>query len=268
LGHTIREAKFRTHYNAVVIAVARDGERIKKKIGDIKLRAGDTLLLETHPSFVDLQRNSRDFFLVSRIEDSTPMQHERAWIARTILMGMVVLVAVEVMSMLKAAFLAGGLMIATRCLRVSQAKRSIDWGVLAGIGAGLGLGTALEKSGAAKLLAQGLVADVSDPTVVLVLLAAATMVLANLITTKAAAVLIYPIALATSQQMGVSFMPFAIAIIVSAASAYATPMGYQTNLMVFGPGGYRTSDYLRVGGPLSLIVLAMTIAIVPLVWSF
>jgi di/tricarboxylate transporter len=269
LGMTIREAKFRTQYNAVVIAVARHGERISKKIGDITLQAGDTLLLETVPSFVEVQRNSRDFFLVSSIEDSTPVQHERAWIARGILAAMVLVVALELTSMLNAACVAGGLMIVTRCLRVSQAKRSIDWGVLLGIGAGLGIGAAMSTSGAADVLAEAVVTGVSNsPLVALIAIYLVTTLLAHVITTQAAAVLIFPVAVAVTRDLDVDFMPFGIALVVAAASAYATPVGYQTNLMVYGPGGYRGIDFLKVGGPLALIAFVATILIAPMVWPF
>lgn len=267
VGVSIRAAKFRTQYNAVVIAVARDGERVRKKIGDIELRAGDTLLLESHPSFADAQRNSRDFLLVSRVQDSTPVQHQHAWAARLILAAMVLLVTVEALSMLRAACLAGCCMVLTRCLRISQAKRAIDWGVLLGIGSGLGLGVALQRCGGADILASGLLKLIgSSPMLALVLVYALTGVLANIITTKAAAVLVFPVALAVANHLGVNFMPFAVCLTVAAASAYATPVGYQTNLMVYGPGGYRGVDFLRVGGPLSLLVGLITILIVPLVW--
>ncbi|MCA9117531.1 MAG: SLC13 family permease, partial [Planctomycetaceae bacterium] len=124
---TIREARFRANYNAAVVAVARNGQRIRQKIGDIELIPGDTLLLEAHPSFVQLQRNSRDFFLVSTVEGSTALRHEKAWIARLLLAGMVIAVATGLLSMLKAALLTAGAMIATRCLSGSEARQSIDW---------------------------------------------------------------------------------------------------------------------------------------------
>lgn len=268
LEMSIREAKFRTHYNAVVIAVARDGARVRKKVGDIVLQAGDTLLLETHPSFADIQRNSRDFYLVSEVEDSTPVQHERAWIAQAILVAMVVLVATETLSMIRAACLAGGAMFLTGCLRAGQAKRAIDWGVILGVGAGLGIGKAMAVSGAAEMVADGLLVMSHRPEVGLALIYGLTCVLANLITTKAAAVLMFPVALATAHQLDVNFMPFAIVLTIAAASAFATPIGYQTNLMVYGPGGYRGADFLRVGGPLTILVGVFTILWVPLIWPF
>jgi di/tricarboxylate transporter len=268
-GLTIREAKFRTQYNAVIIAVAREGERVRGKIGDIRLQTGDTLLLETNPGFTQAHRNSRDFFLVSAVEDSTPVRHDRARLAQVILAGMVVLVAFEITSMLKAAAVAGLAMVVTQCLRVEDAKRSIEWGVLLAVGAGLGLGMAMDRSGAASLLASHLVRAVgTDPFAVLVVMYVVTNVLANMITTKAAAVLVYPVALATTTDIGVDFMPFAITLTVAAASAYATPIGYQTNLMVYGPGGYRGIDFLRIGAPLCVLVGVVTVLVAPLVWPF
>ncbi len=147
LNMTIREAQFRSHYNAAVLAVARNGQRIQKKIGDIRLEPGDTLLLEAPPGFIELQRNSRDFFLISRIEDSTPPRHERAWISLLILAAMIVGVATGFVSMLKAAMIAAGLMIITRCCKGSEAKRSVDWGVLLTIAGGLGIGEASSPAG-------------------------------------------------------------------------------------------------------------------------
>lgn len=266
---TIREARFRSHYNAAVIAVARNGQRIQGKIGDIELLPGDTLLLEAPPSFVELQRNSRHFFLVSQVEDSTPPRHEQAWIARVILLAMVSLVAFGAMSMLKAAMLSAGLMILMRCCRGSEAKRSIDWGVLLAIAGGLGIGAGMKSSGTAEWLAENLIGLVGEePLAVMVVIYGLTMVFTNLITAKAAAVLFFPIAVATAESLGVNLMPFAIAVIVASAASLATPIGYQTNLMVYGPGGYRFGDYVRFGGPLSLIVFAITMAVAPWVWPF
>jgi di/tricarboxylate transporter len=160
-------------------------------------------------------------------------------------------------------------MILTRCLRVSQAKRSIDWGVMLAVGCGLGIGAAMKVSGAADVVASIILGIVgTNPWVALAVVYGVTTVLANLITTQAAAVLVFPIALATAAGLGVDFMPFGIALIVAAASAYATPVGYQTNLMVYGPGGYRAIDFLKIGGPLSLIAWVLTVAIAPLVWGF
>ncbi len=269
VGQTIRDAKFRTRYNAAVIAVSRNGQQLRGKVGDIEMLPGDTLLLEAHPSFVELQRNSRDFYLVGLVDDSSPPRHEKAWIARLILAALVVVVALELLTMVKAALVAAAAMVLTRCCRGTEARRSIDWSVLLAMGAGLGIGKAMETSGAADVLAGGLLDVAGDNrSVALAVVYLVTMVFTNLITAKAAAVLFFPFAIATAGELGVSPMPFAIAVIVASAASFATPIGYQTNLMVYGPGGYRFSDYARFGAPLSLLVMAVSLVVIPLVWPF
>ena len=265
---SIRDAKFRSHYDAAVVAVARDGRRIRKKIGDIELMPGDTLLLEANPEFLERQRNSRDFFLVSQVANSRPPRHERAWIARVILVAMIAIVTIGRMSMLKAAMLAGGLMIATRCCRGSEAKRAIDLSVLLTMAAGLGIGQALRESGAAEFLAGGLIDGAGGNVIVVaIVIYVVTMVFTNLITAPAAAVLFFPIAIAAAKELNANVTSFALLVMFAAAASFATPIGYQTNLMVYGPGGYRFGDYLRVGGPLSILVGVVTILVVYSHWG-
>lgn len=269
IGMTVREGLFRSRYNAVIIALARNGERIKQKIGDIKLRPGDTLLLETHPTFLEQQRNSRDYFLVSRIGDSHPLHHEGAGIAVAIVVAMVVVVALGWLSMLQASLLAAGLMIATRCTAGHIARKAPDWQVLVVIATSFGIGAALQKSGAAAIVAQGLVSLAQgDPWLSLGLIYIATAILTALATNNVAAVLMFPIALATSTDMQVDLLPFVITIMVAASASFATPIGYQTNLMVYNAGGYRFWDFFRVGLPLTLLVGVVTVLLAPLIWGF
>ena len=266
---TIREGRFRTVYNAVVIAVARNGERLSQKVGDIVLRAGDTLLLETIPSFVDQQRDSRDFFLVSQVEGSTPPRHNRVWIALALMAAMVLVVAVGWLSMLKAVMLAGGLMLLAGCCSWSTAKGSVDLQVLLVIAAAIAIGKAMQVSGMAEVIAQTLIGLAGQrPWLVLAVVYGVTMIFTEMLTNTAAAVLVFPIAMATAQTLQVDFMPFVIVIMVAASASFATPLGYQTNLMVYGPGGYRFSDYLRIGAPLDLLIWVAAVAITPLVWPF
>lgn len=269
IGMTVREGQFRSRYNAVIIALARNGERIKQKIGDIKLRPGDTLLLETHPTFLEQQRNSRDYFLVSRIGDSHPLHHEGAGIAVAIAVAMVVVVALGWLNMLQASLLAAGLMIVTRCTAGHIARKAPDWQVLVVIATSFGIGAALQKSGAAEMVAQGLVSLAQgDPWLSLGLIYIATALLTALATNNVAAVLMFPIALATSADMQVDLLPFVITIMVAASASFATPIGYQTNLMVYNAGGYRFWDFFRVGLPLTLLVGVVTVMLVPLIWGF
>jgi len=269
LGRSIREGRFRTLYQAAIIAVARNGERVRSKIGDIVPRPGDTLLMETHPSFFERYRNTRDFLLVSRLDNSTPPRHERAGLALLVMAGMVVLAASGLLSMLEAAMLAAGLMLLLRCTSASAARRAVDWQVLLVIAASFGMGTALQQTGAANAVGGGLVALAGDnPWATLALVFVATSLFTNLITNNAAAALMFPIALAAAARLDVSVLPFAIVIMKAASASFATPVGYQTNLMVMGPGGYRFIDYFRLGLPLTVLTGAVTVLIAPLIWPF
>ena len=268
LGRSVREARFRNHYDAAVIAVARGGERLKGKIGDIVFRSGDTLLLEARPSFVEQQRNSRDFFLVSRIEDSSPLRFERAAVATAILVAMVAVVSLGWLPLLHASLLAAGLMLITRCTRGPTARRNVDWTVLVTIAAAFGVGRALEASGLAQSAADGLMLLAgSSVTANLALLYLATALFSAVLTNNAAAVLMFPVALGMAAALGANLLPFAVTIAMAASASFATPIGYQTNLMVYGPGGYRFGDFLRIGVPLTLLIWALTVLVVPLVWQ-
>jgi di/tricarboxylate transporter len=269
VGVTIRAGKFRTRYDAVVIAVARNGGRVRGKVGDIEVRTGDTLLLESRPSFLTRQRNSRDFLLVSEVQDASMPRYDRAWTATAILLAMVVIATSGLLSMLEAALLAAGLMLATRCTSAAGARNRIDWSVLTIIGASLGLGAAMSKSGAAESIAMWWIGMAGDsPWLALVAVYAVTSVFTEIITNNAAAVLIFPIAEATAQSLGVSLWPFVAVVMVAASASFATPIGYQTNLMVYGPGGYRFSDYLRIGTPLNVLMGVLAVLLAPVIWPF
>ncbi len=267
VNKSVRAGGFRTVYNAVIIAVARNGERLNQKIGDIVLQVGDTLLLEAPPSFARTHRNSRDFYLVSQVANSTPPRHERSLVAFAILIGMILLVTFEVLSMLQASLLAAGLMLLTRCISGATARRSVDWQVLIVIAASFGLGKALEVTGAAEAIAGSLVAAAGGNAYLsLIIIYLVTMIFTELITNNGAAVLMFPIALATATGLEANFATFAICIMMAASASFSTPIGYQTNLMVYGPGGYRFTDYFRIGIPMNLLMALITLLIAPLIW--
>jgi di/tricarboxylate transporter len=236
------------------------------------LQAGDTLLLEARPAFLEAQRNSGDFFLASAVEDSTPPRHERAWVAIAILAAMVVTATIfeeRGFGMLQASMVAAGLMIITRCCTSAAARRSVDWQVILLIAAAFGIGRALEKTGAADAIAKSMIGIAgSHPWVTLGVLYGLTMVFTELLSNNTAVTLVFPIALATAKTLDVSFMPFLVAITIAASCGFATPIGYQTNLMVYGPGGYRFADFLRFGGLLNLVVAAVVITVTPFVYPF
>jgi di/tricarboxylate transporter len=267
IGMSIREGEFRSLYNAVVIAVARSGERINKKVGDIVLQAGDTLLVEAHPSFADNQRNSHHFYLVSRVEGSAPVNHERAYIALAILLAMVLAASFTELGMLKSAMLASGAMLFTRCCTSNQARRSVEWKVILAVAAAFALGGAVEKSGLAKAIAGSLTdAAGGDPWLSLVAIYGGTLLLTELISHSASVSLLFPIALGTAQNLGIDYMPFVAAVTVAGSLGFATPLGYQTHMMVYSPGGYRFTDFLRIGIPMDLICWAIAMVTIPMVF--
>jgi len=182
---------------------------------------------------------------------------------------MVLSVAFGWLSMLKAGLLAAGLMIITRCTDGRIARQAPDWQVLVVIATSFGIGAALQKTGSAAFLAQTLIAMAQgEPWLTLALVFLVTALFTALASNNVAAVLMFPIALAAAQEMQVSLLPFVITIMVAASASFATPIGYQTNLMVFNAGGYRFSDFLRVGLPLTLLVGVVTVFLVPLAWEF
>jgi len=269
VGRTIRAGRFRSTYGAVVIAVARNGERLQMKIGDIALEPGDTLLLEAGPAFLDRQRSSRHFYLVSEISDAVAPRHDRAWIACTILAAMVLAAALDLVPMVAAALVAACGVVATGCISSTEARRSIEWESLLLIAASFGLARAMEKTGLAAAVAESTIAAAGDhPHLVLAALYLVAMLFTELMSNNAAAVLTFPIAWQTAADLDVNPLPFVMAITVAASCGFATPMGYQTNLMIYGPGGYKFSDYVRFGGPLNLLVMALTVALAPLLWPF
>jgi len=269
VGRSIRRGRFRVRYNAVVIAVARSGRRLRGKVGEIVLREGDTLLIEARPSFYEQQRNNRDFLTISRLDDSTPPRHERAPVAIGLLAAMVLAVSLGLLSMLEAALATAAAMVVTRCCTPSGARNGIDWSVLLTIVAAFGMGRALEVTGVAAATAHGAVALVGDsPWANLAVVYLITTLFSSFITNNAAAVLMFPLVLAIAGDLGVSIIPFVIAVMMAASASFATPISYQTNLMVMGPGGYHFTDFLRVGLPLNALTAIVAIGLIPVVWGF
>ncbi len=266
VGRRIRDAQFRDRYGAVVMAVARGGERVEGNLGSIRLEAGDTLLLEARPAFVSRQRYNKDFLLVNDLNQEAP-RHDRAYTAWAILLGVVLAAGIGITSMLNAALLGAGAMILTRCCSMAQAEKSLDLPVILTIAASFALGVALEKTGVAAFIANGLL-DIADnrPWLLLVLTYLLVSVFTEMITNNAAAILTLPIVLNMTEQASLNHEPFVFAIMIAASASFATPLGYQTNLMVYGPGGYRFSDFLKVGLPMNVVVGATTLAILLLGW--
>ena len=270
IGKSIRSSNFRATYNAAVVAVHRGGERLKGRVGDIVLRNGDTLLLQTGTHFSLAHRDNADFFLVSEVEDSRPTRHERSTLSLGLLAILVVLLLSEYWGTAISALVVAGAMVVTRCISTVEARRSMDWETLVTIGASFAIGAAMEKSGLVEAVSATIAPDPAalSPWLLLAIVYIMTNVATELISNNAAAVLMFPFAVNMATNLNVQPMPFVIAVTVAASAAFTLPLGYQTHLMVYGPGGYRLTDFVRVGLPLNVIVGVITIALIPLVWPF
>ena len=271
---TVRQSQFRTRYNAAIIAVHRGGIRIKKKIGDIVLLPGDTLLLSTHAGFVPAFRNSDHFYLVSSVEGTRVVRHERAFLALGIMGALVLLLTVPIPGLklepVGAGLLAAVAMVLSRCCTGTVARASINWQVLIVIASAIGIGRAMDQTGTAQWIADGIFSVVGSlgNHAALAGLFLSTTIFAQLVTNKAAAVLMFPITMAVARDMGVSPEPFVVTLMVASACSFLSPVGFVTNLMVYGPGGYRFTDYTRLGAPLTVMVLILTLILAPLVFPF
>ncbi len=267
LGMTIRDARFRDRYGAVVLAVARGGERVSGNLGNIRLKTGDVLLLEARPAFVSRQRYAKDFLLINDLETDRP-RHDRAYLSWGILLVLVGFAASGVLSMLNAALLGAALMVLTGCCSVGQAQKAVDVPVMLTIAASFALGAALEATGAAGFMASGILsASSGDPLLTLLLIYVAVSVLTEVITNNAAAVLVLPVVLSMTTALNIPPEPYVIAVMMAASASFATPLGYQTNMMVFGPGGYRFMDFVKVGMPMNVFIGLLTVAVISLVYG-
>lgn len=266
VGETIRESRFRDRYGAAVLAVARNGERVAGNLGQIRLQPGDTLLLEARPAFVTRQRHTKDFLLINDLNTETP-RHKRAWVSWAILLGVVLAAGTGSTSTINAAFVGAGLMVITGCCSTNAARKSLDLTVIITIGASFALGAALQKTGVAQYIANHVMLLADGRGWLLLLLSYAIVsVLTEIITNNAAALLMLPIVLALAASAGLPAEPFVLATMMAASASFATPIGYQTNLMVYGPGGYKFSDFLRVGVPVNLIAGITSVSVLLLAY--
>ena len=266
VGETIRDVGFRGTYQAAVVALHRSGHRVAGKLGGIRLRHGDTLLLLAKPSFRRNWNDKRDFLVVAPVGGESPVATSRAPIVGLVTAAVILLSATNVLPLLEGALLGAAALIASRTLTFVEAREAIDLDVVILIASAFGLGGAMEATGLADRIANGLsdVFGTMGEAGVVFGIVLATAVLTELVTNNAAAIVMFPIAIASSDAAGVDPRAMAIAVAVAASASFLTPIGYQTNTMVYGPGGYRFLDYARVGAPLTLTVLVGTTAMTAL----
>ena len=268
IGRRIRNVGFRKKYNASVLAVVRDGNRVLGKVGDIRLKAGDTLLLLAKRSFVENYQYSKELILVSRGK-ALEVNNAQDMLKAGVITSLFVVFAVSgIVPIVTAAIVAALLMVLSGSISIEKARKSIDLQVIFVIGAAFGIGTGLKASGGAALIANGILSFTGEhPFALLVATYLITMILTELVTNNAAAVIAYSLVSGVVSVLGYNIVPFAITIMIAASASFMSPLGYQTNLMVYSAGRYQFSDYLKLGTPLSLLSAGLTLAIVPIVWN-
>lgn len=269
VGATVKESNFRGRYQAAVVAIHRSGARVNEKLGQVRLRVGDTLLLLADADFRERWRDRNDFLLVARLGGAPPTTSRKALIVAAVGLGIVVSAASGLLPTLNAALLGAIVLLVSGVLTPREARAAIDLDVIIVIAAAFGLGAALQTSGLATALADRLIGAFGwlGPTGALLGVVLATLILTELVTNNAAAVLTFPVGVAVALAVGVDPRWFAIAIALCASASFLTPIGYQTNTIVYGPGGYRFTDYARLGLPLNLLVMTLVVLIISLAWS-
>jgi di/tricarboxylate transporter len=265
VGKTVKETHFRTRYGAAVIAVHREGKRVHEHPGKIKLQAGDVLLLEAGPSFLGKgAENDRSFALLAEVENSAPPRLRLLIPALVITAGMLIAFTADLTSLLVAGLVASILMVALGILSESEARNAVNWEIYLTIAAAFGIGQALINSGVADAIASFLV-DIGTAVGLgdAGLLGAvyfATFLISNVVTNNAAAALLFPIAMDAAEQTGTDRTTMAFTLMLGASASFMSPFGYTTNLMIYGPGGYKYKDFLYFGTPMQLVLWVLSIS--------
>ena len=259
VGRTLKKIGFRGNYQAAVVGIHRSGENVAAKLGEVELKLGDTLLLLSDAGFRDRWRDRNDFLLISPLGGTAPGVSRKAWLVGLIGLAIVVGAGTGQVPILQASLVGAVALVALGVLSPAEARGAVDLDVLLVIAGSFGLGEAILKTGLARDLAHGLVALTNGlgPRGVLLGLVLATVLLDEVVTNNASAALMFPIAMAAATELGRAPRPFILAITVAASCSFLTPIGYQTNTMVYGPGGYRFGDYARLGAPLAVLVIVV-----------
>jgi di/tricarboxylate transporter len=268
VGSTLKEAGFRGRFGGAVIAIHRADERVGGKLGDVRLRTGDVLVVLAGPAFRPRALDRRDFLVVSAMDgEPPPISGKAPWVA-VVIVGMIALVSTGVLEILPAAFLAAFAVVALKVLTPTEARDSVDLDVIVVIAASFGLGRAIERSGLAGDIVDALIEPLGRFGDIGLLFGVllATIIVTEMISNNAAAVLLFPIAITTAVQAGLDPRAFAIAVALGASSSFLTPIGYQTNTMVYGIGGYRFGDFARLGFPLAILMVICALIFIPLGW--
>ena len=266
IGKSIGEGAFEKDNNMVLVAVSRRGQRIAESPRNVRLEAGDTLLFEC-PANISINTASLSAQMQFFDSPEVPNIGARTILSTTIMLAMVVISALGVMPLLQCAFLAAAAMLLLRCCTAEQAMKSVNWDILMVFAGSVVLGLAIQKTGIAERMAFGIL-DVcgTNPIVVMTAICLVGTFITEFISNTAAGAMFFPIMFNAAEKLGYEPFPFLIALMISVSSSFATPIGSPTHMLVYGPGGYRFSDFIRIGLPMNFIILAANILIVNIVY--
>ncbi len=267
---SLLESSLHGEHETYIIAVKRRNiHYTKQKIRELRLRVGDILLVQCHQDELEQLRRNPDFIVVEDVHHEI-VQKKKAPVAAIIFAALIVAASTGLADIMVCAVTGAFLMILTGCLQLRDGYRALQGDVLLLIVGTIALGTAMEKTGTAKFYAHEFIVLLRDlgPTAILSGFLLFTSLSTQLLSNNATAVLFMPIAVSAALELGVDPKPFIIAICFGASACFASPLGYQTNLLVYGPGGYRFTDYFRLGIPLNLLILVMGSVFIPLIWPF
>lgn len=268
-GQTLKDVDFRSRYKALVLAIQRRGEAIHDKLNSVRLELGDALLIQVPESELARLRTDEGFIVLDDVEHPGT-RRRKVPVVLAVTAAVVGLAALGVMPILVSALLGCMALVLTGCIDLEEAYEAIDWKVIFLLGGILPMGIAMERSGAAGLIAQNAIGFVGPlgPVAVLAVFYLMTAILTEAMSNNATAVLLAPIAISTAQQLGIDPRPLLMAVTFAASTGFATPIGYQTNTMIFNLGGYRFTDFLRTGVPLNIIFWIISVISIPVIWSF
>ena len=254
IGKSVKDSRFRTVFSAAILAVARNGNHLKGKIGNIILQEGDTLLLEVRRNLPQEISGGKDFFIVSEPKTTAPKICASSFLSLGIVLGMIIIVTLEFANLVTAAVISSAAMLIFKCCSLENARKAIDWQVILTIGGTIALGKAMAASGLATLISESFLIFVPHGEIYhLIAFFLMSSVASNIISSKAGALFVLPIAASTAELLGLSLIPFVFSIMVGSSMAVSSPLTYPSNLMVYGPGGYVFQDYLRLGLPITII---------------
>jgi di/tricarboxylate transporter len=267
IDRTLAEVQFHRRYHAVVLGIQGRAHTIRDKLNQVRLEFGDALLVLGPKEELARLRGDGNFLMLNQVEEPA-LRRAKIPLALGIIAAVVALATFNVMPILVSSIVGCIALVVTRCLTLEDAYAAIDWKVIFLLAGILPLGLAMERSGAAQLLAQATLglAGPFGPVVVLAVLYLLTAVLTEFMSNNATAVLMAPIAISTANALGLDAKPLLMAVCFAASTSFATPIGYQTNTMVFHPGGYRYADFMRIGIPLNLIFWVLAVYFIPKIW--